>query len=72
MTRIDKEAIKAKKEAARAIQYPRVAPAVEVKTEAVLDTVPKLTYREAQAMAKSLGLKSSGKLVDILARIEAA
>ena len=28
MTRIDKEALKAKKEASRAIQYPRVAPVV--------------------------------------------
>ena len=45
MTRIDKEAIKARKEASRAIQYPRIVEEVEVIVEPtpVVEAKPKKT-----------------------------
>jgi len=72
MTRIDLDARKAKKEAARANQYPRTTrmQATEV-AAAAKRSLSDLSYRELQAMAKELGLKSSGSAEVLRERIAA-
>ena len=72
MTQIDLDARKAKKEAARANQYPRTTrmQATEV-AAAAKRSLSDLSYRELQAMAKELGLKSSGSAEVLRERIAA-
>ena len=74
MTRIDKEALKEKKEAARAAQYPRTeVPAhAPVEKKKALKTLEESTYRELQAMAKSLELGASGTKKELLERLKVA
>ena len=72
MTRIDLDARKAKKEEARTNQYPRTTrmQATEV-AAAAKRSLSDLSYRELQAMAKELGLKSSGSAEVLRERIAA-
>ncbi len=69
MTRINKEAQKAKKETARAIQYPRTEVPAQTPVEVAEEV--ELSYRELQAKAKSLGLKASGSADTLKERIAA-
>ena len=65
MSQIRKQELAAKKEAKRAIQYPRVELPVVEKMDTILD----LSYKELQAMAKSRGLKASGSKVSLIERL---